>query len=146
MAVRQVSLAEIAGLMKEGYVRFRKEDDGNGLGSIEEKTGLTPASLKEIFGHRYLKGIRIKVPLYILIEDYTPEEGYVESDTIEVDEPAAETPSAEMIAPALLADAPFPVLIAIAPGVDDLMTDEEAVAALATIMHNAQVAEDAIFA
>ena len=93
-----------------------------------------------------MKGIRIKVPLYKLIEDYTPEEGYVETDIIEVDEPATETPVAEIVTPTVVAEAIPAVLTPIAPGVDDLLTDEEAATILATIMQNAQAAEDAIFA
>lgn len=76
MAVPQISLKLVKSLMLEGYVRYKADDDGNGLGNIEEKLGQTPAALREIFAHPKIKGIRIKVPLFILIDD-------IEDDDVE---------------------------------------------------------------
>ncbi len=78
MAIKRVSLAEVARLMKAGFVRFKKDDDGNGVGNIEEELGLSPAALKEIYANDKIKGIRIKVPTYVLIDDYNPENDTVE--------------------------------------------------------------------
>lgn len=74
MAVKQQSGQQILDLLKQGYVRFKKEDDGNGLGSVEEVTGLSIADLKEYLKHPRLANIRVKVPTSIFIDDFESEE------------------------------------------------------------------------
>lgn len=86
--IKQISLAHVAKLMHEGYVRYKRDDDGNGVGNIEEELGLSPSALKEIFANEKLKGIRIKVPTYKLIDDYNPENDTVSLiDDIEDENP-----------------------------------------------------------
>ena len=145
MPIKKQSGQEILNLLKQGYVRFKKEDDGNGLGSVEEVTGLSPTSLKEIFRHPRLVNFRVKVPLYIFVDDFEPEtdeEVLVDDfDDETTAEAVPERTTAEIIT--AIAGNLAPVSI---PAITAEETEAEVEAILAEIMDNAQVTEDAIFA
>lgn len=133
MALKRISGQAILDLLKQGYVRFKKDDDGNGLGSVEEETGLSIAALKEILAHPRLKNIRVKVPTYIFLDDFAPiEEG--EEDEVELEDDFTDVPVVQVEIPAPIE--------AFVPVIPESTTEE----VLETIMENATTEENALFA
>lgn len=64
----QVSIEEIKDLLNQGYSRFAKDDQG--FGSIEAYYGFqTAAAVRKLFLHPKLKGLRSKVPDFIIVDD-----------------------------------------------------------------------------
>ena len=74
MAVKQQSGQEILDLLKQGYVRYKSDNDGTAIGSVEEFTGLSITDLKKYLKHPKLANFRLKVPSSVFIDDFTPEE------------------------------------------------------------------------
>ena len=74
---KMIKISEIKRLLSEGYTRYEKQnlvEDGFGYGSIEKYFDLSVGEVKEIFQHHKLKGIKVKPPTYILIDDEEIEE------------------------------------------------------------------------
>ncbi len=55
----QIKISEIKELLKKGYVRYKK--DNQGQGSIEEHYNLSAAQVKQIFLTPKLKGLKTRV-------------------------------------------------------------------------------------
>ncbi len=56
----QIKISEIKELLKNGYVRYKK-DNVDSVGSIEEHYNLTASQVKEIFRIPKLRGLRTRV-------------------------------------------------------------------------------------
>lgn len=163
MPIPRQSGQQILDLLRQGYVRYKRDDDGNGLGSIEEVTGLRPCSLKEVFKHPRLVNIPVKVPLYILVDDFEPEDENQEVDNDEAEEvviPANyivvehnlpshgevvihNVPDTAPVTTAVAEETPVPVEIT-APA--EAVSNNELETMLTTLIENEQEAEDSIFA
>lgn len=65
--LKEIRISELINDLKSGITRYKKEDLG--FGSIEEKYSLTFTELRQIIAHPKLKGIRVSIPSYILIDD-----------------------------------------------------------------------------
>lgn len=66
----EVAPADVITLLKTGYSRWKKDDQG--FGSIQEKYGLTFSEMKELFEHKDLKGIKRKVSRLKIVEKAVP--------------------------------------------------------------------------
>lgn len=70
--LKEIRISELINDLKSGITRYKKEDLG--FGSIEEKYSLTFTELRQIIAHPKLKGIRVSIPSYILIDDTEDQE------------------------------------------------------------------------
>lgn len=82
--LKVIKISELINDLKSGVTRLKKEDLG--FGSIEEKYSLTFTEIREIIAHPKLKGIRVSIPSYVLIDD-TEETVEFNQTTISVAEP-----------------------------------------------------------
>lgn len=84
---KKISIPEVLDLMKKGYTRYKKDDEG--FGSIQEHYGLTAVEMAEVSRHPKLKGIKTKFPSRIrLIDDEEPKK-----DKEPQDEPTPQRPA-----------------------------------------------------
>lgn len=76
---KEIKIPEVLELMKKGYVRYKKDDEG--FGSIQEHYGLTNIEVAEVSRHPKLKGIKTKFPSRIkLIDEEQPKKEEVKTE------------------------------------------------------------------
>lgn len=65
--LKEVVITQVITLLKKGYSRYRKDDQG--FGSIQEHYGLTFTEMKNLFAHPLLKGIKRSTSRLVIVED-----------------------------------------------------------------------------
>lgn len=71
-APKRINIQTIKRLLNEGFTRYERQnrvEDGYGYGSIEQYYGLTPTDVRNIFQDERIKGLKTKVPTYVLVDE-----------------------------------------------------------------------------
>lgn len=70
--LKKVNIRTIKRLLSIGYTRYEREnvvEEGYGYGSIEKYYDLRPTDIKDIFRNEQLKGLKTRVPTYVLVDE-----------------------------------------------------------------------------
>jgi hypothetical protein len=77
--VKTIKISEVLSLLKQGYVRTKKQDKNNTGKSIQEYYGINQTATMQLFDHPKLKGKKTKTVSLNIIDD-APDEAVIKTE------------------------------------------------------------------